>query len=107
MSGDFQRGDLAECIDASFDPERSLPWEDGAEPIEGAVYTVDALGYSHGAVKLYFKDLHRGPAAIAAFGFDPGYAAQRFRRVYRPKAELLTNLMKAPADAPNKEPVAA
>lgn len=99
MSGEFQAGDLVECIDKTPCNEATKPYVDRLAM--GELYTVlsTAVAPSGSPVLIIDKAQHH-PLTF-------GWYAWRFRKVYRPRADAFSELLKTPTNAPTKEPVAA
>lgn len=88
--GDLGPGDFVECVNASgrfaSDPPSGL--------LLGALYTVEAV---------YINDEGRGLTLVGLRASSPfvGYAIDRFRPIYRPKASVIESML---APAPEMEP---
>jgi hypothetical protein len=85
---DFTTGDIVECID-----DRPSRPETQVLPILGALYTIAGLrpvddGYSVRLKELRPSCYLGGVCACGECGWDAG----RFRKVYRPSADLIESL---------------
>lgn len=97
MGGDFQVGDIVECIDKTPRHRVTAPYSD--KLVLGELYTVTGLCISPtGEPALIVDRAQHHPQTV-------GWAIWRFRKVYRPRSDAFSDLLKL--DAPNKEPVAA
>jgi hypothetical protein len=89
---EFLQGDLVECIDDA--PNRA---ESKVMPVYGGLYTVAnvrpfADGFSVRLKELTPSCYGGGPCRCGDCGWDAG----RFRKVYRPKDDLIARLKAAP-----------
>jgi hypothetical protein len=90
MAEQFQPGDMVECVDTRppvpLSPTRV---HDVSLLSKGALYTVTRVGLSPKGLRELFIDVtgKRGPR---------GYHPDRFRRVYRPSADLIAKLTAEP-----------
>lgn len=93
-------GDFVRCINDGTGEIR--PWEDGAAPTEGALYTVEQVAVNSLGRDIYIlKEIKRGPWAIAVWGHPCGYWVERFVPVYRRDESLTARLLSdIPASAP-------
>jgi hypothetical protein len=86
---DFTTGDIVECID----DRPTLP-ESQIMPDLGALYTVTSIRRVEDGLSVRLKELtpscHLG--GVCACG-DCGWDARRFRKIYRPRGELLASLL--------------
>lgn len=85
---DFKSSDIVECID-----DTPLHAESLVMPLRGQLYTVSRLACVEGGYSVRLKELiptcyKGGPCRCGECGWD----ARRFRKVYRPDAELLRSL---------------
>lgn len=93
---DFQVGDLVEVIDASG----------FRYPGVGCRLSPLILGDIHEVLDKFHSDgadavsTDKAPATIADDGVEDAYSTHRFRKVYRPKADLITRLLEKPVKAP-------
>lgn len=88
---DFITGDIVECVDDR--PNRS---ESRVMPDLGGLYTVAGVRPVGEGLSVRLKELtptcHAGgPCACGGCGWDAG----RFRKIYRPKAELIASIVAA------------
>lgn len=88
---DFITGDIVECVD-----DRPRRPESRVMPDLGALYTIDSIRPVGDGLGVRLRELtptcHTGgPCAWGGCGWDAG----RFRRVYRPKAELIAQIVVA------------
>ena len=86
---DFTTGDIVECVD-----DRPTRPESRVMPDLGGLYTVDSVRPVGAGTSVRLKELtptcHAGgPCRCGCCGWD----AARFRKVYRPKAELIASIM--------------
>jgi hypothetical protein len=86
---DITRGDIVECVD-----DRPNWRETQVMPDLGGLYAVTSIRPVSGGHSVRLKELtptcHRGgPCACGSCGWDAG----RFRKVYRPSADLLISLL--------------
>lgn len=91
--GEIGKGDWVECVDASC--RGYGDWEPGAQPVEGALYTVEDVFDGLDGPTIDLREIKRGPLALMFWGRRVGYGVDRFRPIYRPKSELIESL-KAP-----------
>lgn len=99
MSGAIGKGDWVECIDASPHKATGI-----AILVVGAIYRVrdtETIREKSGV------RLHGVVLPIHPSGKEYGWVPARFRPIYRPRPDAFSDLLKAPTEAPNKEPVAA
>lgn len=90
MSDGFRAGDLVECVDGKF--YRRNRWMGQAPPTSGLIYTVAGID-EDGDVHLRELPTIDG---VAFFKW-------RFRKIHRPRAEFLTELLTAPVDIKEHE----
>jgi hypothetical protein len=84
MAEQFQPGDMVECVD-----DTPFPWSARTMPVRGALYTVSQPGTDgRGRPIVHLRELtpERGC----------GYLSHRFRKVYRPSADLIAKLTAEP-----------
>lgn len=86
---DFVAGDIVECVDARPSRPESL-----VMPELGSLYAVESTRPVGAGVSVRLRELtptcHAGgPCACGDCGWD----ARRFRKVYRPKAELIASVV--------------
>lgn len=98
---DIGPGDYVECVNAST--AAKAPWKDGPGLHVGRVYVVSET----------FINANNSPVVLLGWervlssrihGFRCGYGVERFRRIYRPKADLIAGLLKPVETAPEKVP---
>lgn len=92
------KGDFVECIDA-----RPCPVYGPVSLIVGAIYTVDWI-----ETEAKNKDgfaIHL--VGVRSGGPKGGFAARRFKPISGGKPGMFNELLKAPTDAPTREPVSA
>lgn len=87
---DITRGDIVECID-----DRPNWSETRVMPDLGGLYTVASIRPVAGGRSVRLTELTPtchlgGPCACGDCGWDSG----RFRKIYRPKADLIAGLLK-------------
>lgn len=88
---DLTTGDIVECID-------DLPRRGGAQilPVLGALYTITGIRTGEDGPVVRLKELTPDcPHGDACASGSCGWEAGRFRRVYRPRAELIASIKAA------------
>ncbi len=97
MSERFQPGDMVECVDATYPTERTVL--DPTPLIHLGVYTVEWFGdITHHRTGVTAPSVRLVENPLASLKW--GWAARRFRLLYRPSADLITRLTAAPALLP-------
>jgi hypothetical protein len=94
---DFLTGDIVECID-----DRPAFTESKVMPVLGGLYTISDIKPVEDGHSVRLKELQPscyfgGPCACGGCGWDAG----RFRKVHRPRAEFIAELL---AQTPAKSP---
>lgn len=95
MSETFQVGDIVECINVGPRRIPGFGMTIGAVGLAlGGLYTVDAIIWDEKFSEsgLVLKEVK------APKPWHEGFFAGRFRKIHRPKADFLTDLLTAPAD---------
>lgn len=96
-------GDWVECVDAAFGADGGFQCADGWLLQHGAVYMVlEVISASNRMGKIVPALRLAGLSHRSETGRSGGYAARRFRPIYRPKSELIETLLKS-ADEPVRE----
>ena len=89
-------GDWVECVDMVSDFSGGCEvWLDDALPIEGQIYQVSDAWIDDDGYSVILVGWEREKARLD-WGRRCGFAIERFRPIYRPKADLIESL-KTPA----------
>ena len=88
---DFITGDIVECVD-----DRPRRPESEVMPDLGGLYTIDSIRPVGDGLSVRLRELTPtchvgGPCACGGCGWDAG----RFRKIYRPKPELIAQIVVA------------